>query len=75
MQMSIEVKPISEAPKDGKEVIFKTKNDSILVAYWDDNACFGQGVVGPGWQVWYCDNDPWYSCAVDGSYFTGFLDI
>jgi hypothetical protein len=60
--------PIDTAPKDGTRVLICTARGFVTDARWSESACFGgQERDRPGWQMHYCDDDPWYSEATENA--------
>lgn len=58
-------RPMTSAPKDGSRVLISTTGN-VAIAYWTEHANFGgHDDDRPGWQIFLCDGDEWYSVAVD----------
>ena len=60
-------RPIETAPKDGTRVLICHGHAprNIYVAWWLDEAQFGDDKTGPGWQIFDCGMDVWYAVATD----------
>lgn len=59
-----EWKGIESAPRDGKRILLW--GPGVWIGYWDENAAQGDGKDdSPGWQIFRCDMDEWYSFCMD----------
>lgn len=55
---------IETAPKDGTMILLWCAPASMVIGRWEREASFGDGREdAPGWQVFNCEEDPWYSWA------------
>ena len=53
---------IETAPKDGTRILIYDRG-RINIAFWDENAELGENENAPGWQIFSCENDVYYSTA------------
>lgn len=57
--------PAETAPKDGQKILICWGMSCFIhIAHWSDEATFERFEVGPGWQVFECD-DGYYSFAIE----------
>ena len=57
------LRAMHNAPKDGTQILIWSK--SWNVACWREDAEHGEFREAPGWQVFYCDGDHYYSYCVE----------
>ena len=58
---------IKTAPKDGTRILLKN-GKWVSIGAWSEGAQFGNGEdQKPGWQLYDCDDDPWYAVAIDAA--------
>lgn len=56
---------IETAPKDGTRVLIFSEGH-VCIAYWSEDAYFGETEYArPGWQIFNCEMDHWYSVATE----------
>ena len=68
--------PKETAPKDGTEVLVKSRWGHLYLAYWSEEAHLGHGDgVGPAWQGYYCDDDPYYPYAIEDQYVISWAKV
>lgn len=58
-----DARPIDTAPRDGRRIMIF--DHQWYFARWREDAEFGQFKSGPGWQIFDCDEDQYYSVASD----------
>lgn len=58
--------PIATAPKDGRRLLISVGHH-VDIAYWREDAQFGDGESKPGWQIFACEMDEWYAVATDAA--------
>lgn len=67
--------PMRTAPRDGTRVLISA-DGNVEIAYWTEHANFGGHTDAvPGWQIFLCDMDEWYSIAAEDSTVTGWMPL
>jgi hypothetical protein len=66
-------KPITDKEKDGRRLLIWAGYSAFAI--WSDKCQFGQFVCKPGWQIFDCDDDSYYSYGEEEYAVTHFAEV